>query len=78
MAMKFTLKPNGEVVLEWEKNGEKKKAELTSGIKRVDINHIERYADAEVTLTLRVNDIDVQYDTKHPIRLGNVSGESVK
>lgn len=76
--MKFTLKPNGEVVLEWERNGEKKNAELTYGIKRVDINHIERLEDAEVTLTLRVNDIDVQYDTKHPIRFGNVSGESVK
>ena len=78
MDMKFTLKPNGEVVLEWEKNGEKKKAELTYGITEVNINNIKRFSSTEVTLKLSVNEVDVQYATKQLNRGDCMSGELPK
>lgn len=64
MDMKFTLKPNGEVVLEWEKNGEKKKVEIDHAIAKVDIENINPTpGGVRVILELSVSEIDVQYDS---------------
>ena len=64
MAMKFTLKPTGEVVLEWEKNGEEKRVEIDHAITNVDINGINpTLGGIRVMLELSVDEIDAQYDS---------------
>lgn len=78
MNVKFTLKPNGEVFLEWEKNGEKKKAELTYGVTEVNINNIKPFSRTEVILKLSCNEVDVQYDTERLNRREGMSGELPK